>query len=203
MKQITLTRGKVALVDDEDFEWLSQYKWHFTLGHRGNEYAHTTIYKGKDNPYYRWPMHRAILERQGYDMTGHHADHINGNGLDNRRCNLRKATPQQNACNQRNRRQTNTPYIGVHKYDTERRPSYQAKPYWAAVTVHGKKISAGYFATAEEAAIERDRAAYFYQGEFAVLNFPENLADYKANPFVKRTYGGKIADGRPGPDSGA
>lgn len=96
MKEIPLTRGQVALVDDEDFDWLMQWKWRTQslpsfrgfyaargVGPRGQ---HTTVY-----------MHRLILGLQPGD--GRQGDHINHNTLDNRRSNLRIVTLQENRWN--------------------------------------------------------------------------------------------------------
>lgn len=88
-KEIPLTQGKVAIVDDEDYAALSQYKWQVTK-RRHTCYARRAIGGGK----YLY-MHTAILGKK----EGFMADHINGNGLDNRRDNLRLVTQRQNSQN--------------------------------------------------------------------------------------------------------
>lgn len=94
MKKIELTKGKIALVDDEDFEYLNQYSWHAVLK-RNDKYAARARIK-INNKYKMFFMHRIILEISS-NLT---IDHINGNPLDNRKENLRIATNQEN---QRNR----------------------------------------------------------------------------------------------------
>src|SRR4030065_939634 len=89
MKEIKLTKGKVAIVDDEDYDWLMQWKWRInSIG-----YAMRTVKKnGKARKIF---MHRVILNTPS-DMCSDHANH---NRLDNRRCNLRICTKQQNQAN--------------------------------------------------------------------------------------------------------
>ncbi len=93
MKQIELTQGKVAIVDDEDYEWLNQWKW-YALKHRSTFYAVRNVdnYPKQKKVY----MHREILKPATYLFT----DHINRNGLDNQRHNLRPVTNAQNQWNQ-------------------------------------------------------------------------------------------------------
>jgi hypothetical protein len=93
MKEIKLTKGKTAIVDDEDFDRLSQYKWQFAV----IGYARRTVYvkgkKGRQTLY----MHRDILATPSDMFT----DHINGNRLDNRKENLRVCTQAENNRNRR------------------------------------------------------------------------------------------------------
>lgn len=88
-KEIQLTQGKVTLVDDEDYEWLSQWKWCAKDGRNGNFYAFRA---SKNKSTY---MHRLILDTPKGKVT----DHINGNGLDNRRINLRICSYRENSHN--------------------------------------------------------------------------------------------------------
>lgn len=96
MKQIPLTQGKFALVDDEDYEWLMQWKWY--AANLGRSWYAARWRRKVDGP---GPvmifMHRVILGV----AQNRQADHINGNGLDNRRFNLRPATSSMNSCNRR------------------------------------------------------------------------------------------------------
>src|SRR6266513_4663456 len=87
MKKIKLTKGKYALVDDVDFEWLNQWKWHITT----NRYASRTLWPSKKDVY----MHRIILNAQ----KGQEVDHINRDPLDNRRSNISLCTHAQNMAN--------------------------------------------------------------------------------------------------------
>src|SRR3990167_5315472 len=94
---ITLTQDKVALIDASDWPLISGYTWHAALrGHSGRHwYAVTTVYTGKNQYRKLVPMHRLLLDPPD-DIE---IDHINGDGLDNRRSNLRLATRIQNAAN--------------------------------------------------------------------------------------------------------
>ena len=155
MQEIPLTQGRVALVDAEDFERLTQWSWCFSHGYavRGERLGgtHRLVY-----------MHRHVLGLKSHD--GCCVDHVNGNGLDNRRCNLRVATQAEN---NRNRRATPCRHKGIsfdHRY---------RRPWRARIMVARRTIELGRFATAEQAARAYDRAAREHFGEFALLNFPE------------------------------
>lgn len=164
MKTIPLSKGKVAIVDDQDFEELSCHKWHFEAGrHRG--YAgrwEPFIREGRRSPR-RIYMHRVILN----PPDGMVCDHINGNKLDNRRANLRVCT---HAENMRNR----SPYgvsqfLGVHWNKACNR-------WVASITSHGKRKHLCVSQIEEEAARMYDRAAIEMHGSFARLNFPNEAA---------------------------
>lgn len=101
--------------------------------------------------------------------TGLQVDHINKNRMDNRRCNLRLATPSQNTCNRRRPQKTlSSPFQGVAFFNRK-----NLKNKWhARLKLNGKSKSIGYFKTAEQAAFARDIAAIRSHGEFANLNFP-------------------------------
>ena len=100
MKEIKLTQGKVAIIDDEDFERLNQFKWCVKFDWR-NWYARRMIrVNGKQTTLY---MHRAIVNAPKCVQV----DHRNGNGLDNCKENLRLCTHQQNQSNQRNAHKDN------------------------------------------------------------------------------------------------
>jgi hypothetical protein len=157
MKEIPLSQGKVALVDDEDYEWLMQWKWqvrwngwtHYAM--RRDKYTKTTVL-----------MHREILGvRKGF-LT----DHKNGNGLDNRKKNLRECTSAENNRNRGVARANKYGYKGIF-YDPKRK-----NPYRAQIWVNSKAITLGYFLTIEDAARAYDDAARKHHGEFANLNFP-------------------------------
>ncbi len=99
---IPLTQGYFAIVDADDYERLSQYKWHVKVSSYGC-YAYRTENRK------RIAMHREILNAP----PGMHCDHINHNGLDNRKANLRLCTPQQNSFNQKPRSNCTSRYKGV------------------------------------------------------------------------------------------
>jgi len=157
MKQIPLTRGLVAIVDDEDYDMLMQWKW--TYLNKGYAYRH--IYDG--HRYLRTAlMHRQIMGL--LDTPSVKVDHINHDGLDNRRSNLRRATQQQNQWNCR-KRSGKFPYKGIRK-----RPK---RNWQALIELDGRCVTIGSFPTAEDAARAYDDCARRHFGEFACLNFPE------------------------------
>lgn len=98
MKTIPLTQGQVALVDDEDYEYLMQWKW--CAAWNGNTYyAFRGGKKEHGKKRQMIKMHRDLLDTP----RGLEVDHLNGNGLDNRRCNIRNCTHKENMQNQHNR----------------------------------------------------------------------------------------------------
>ena len=152
MKEIPLTQGKVAIVDDEDFEYLNQWKWFYAEGYALRRVAGL---RGK-----QVRMHREILRTP----LGLETDHINGNGLDNRKINLRICSNKQNQGNRKIGQNNTTGCKGIW-YDPKR------KKHWRAAiktNMHTKTI--GYFSTAEEAAIAYDNMAKEFFGEFARTN---------------------------------
>jgi hypothetical protein len=151
-KKIELTRGKVALVSDKDYKWLSQWKW----GCIGRGYAGRFV--RIDGRRFLIYMHRLILN----PPDGMEVDHVNRNKLDNRRRNLRAATRRQNDCNRAAWKTCG--YRGVAL--TPRKT-----PWAARIRVNGKLTHLGSFHSAEEAARAYDAAAILHHGEFAVLNF--------------------------------
>lgn len=161
MKEIPLTRGKVAIVDDADFEWLSRFEWHAEKrGYgRGYWYAVTKI-KGV-----HIEMHRLLMGSPGKQNCGKLVDHEDGDTLRNVRSNLRWATRQHNSANSRNRSAPG--FRGV----TERAGKYRAP----ICLLPGKRKMAT-FDTPEIAARARDKAAVEAYGRFAQLNYPQDVA---------------------------
>lgn len=160
MKEIQLTKGKTAIVDDEDYEMLSGFKWH-AVRSRDKWYAETTL-PGRRNI----KMHYLLLPPVG-NKGG---DHINGNSLDNRRENLRRATQQQNNFNRikgqtiGGRRMTSR-FKGV-SWDS-------SKGKWrATVSLFRRQLMTGRFDDEYVAARSYDVLAQHLFGEFACLNFP-------------------------------
>lgn len=161
MKEINLDKGKVALVDDSDYEWLSSLKWraHNPSGRERRSFYALTGYKGV-------AMHRMITNCP----NGLHVDHINGDSLDNRRSNLRVCTPKENNRNRRAviSKRSKSKYLGV---DLDR----AGKKWVARIGVNYKKFHLGTFTSEEEAARIYDIHARAAFGEFANLNFKPTL----------------------------
>lgn len=158
MKRIHLTRNRIALVDDEDYESVSRFKW--TLLPKG--YASCIMFMGNLNHkrvLCTMKLHRLIM-RPPDSME---IDHINHNGLDCRRSNMRICTHQQNQYNQISRYGASQ-YKGVIR---ERRPH---KCWRARIKHNNKLISLGFFYNETEAAIAYNQKAKELFGEFANLN---------------------------------
>lgn len=159
MKQIPLTQGKFAIVDDEDYEWLNQWKW-YARKHRNTFYAiRNTNQQSSERKHVR--MHRLILGlRKGDGKT---SDHKNGNGLDNRRKNLRICTKSQNSQNRLPLKNTSSKFKGVY-WDKK------GKIWRAGIQKNSKRIYLGCFKSEIEAAKAYDRKAKELFGEFALCN---------------------------------
>ena len=152
MKRIKLSQGKYALVDEADYKWLNQWKWYM---------------RGGGLPPYAWRwdenhkyvgMHRAILRAP----NGIYVDHINNNGLDNQRRNLRLCTQNQN-CQNRQKVAGTSKYKGVCKRKGR-------KTWISEIRVTRKLIYLGAFQHQEDAAKAYDIAALKYFGKFAYTN---------------------------------
>ncbi len=157
MKEIKLTQGKLAIVDDEDYEYLNKYKWGF---HRTktNNYA-ISSHRGID-----LKMHRLILGLTKGDKK--EVDHINRNGLDNRKENLRLCTRQQNCYNRQPQHGRTSKYKGVSWFA-------ESKKWRALIMNNGILIHLGLFENEIDAVRVYDKAAKELFGEFAYLNFKE------------------------------
>lgn len=164
MKEIPLTRGYVALVDDEDYPELSRHKWHIVGQKRRLYAARKHRVDGVKTSLF---MHVAIMQ----PPDGYQVDHVDGNALNNQRSNLRIATAQENARNKRNlKKESHTSrYKGV-SWDKNLRK-------WRAWIRHeNKMVYLGVHEYEKGAALAYDEAAKQYHGEFASLNFPEDTA---------------------------
>ena len=161
MKEITLTNGAVTLVDNRDYAWLSQWKWSTSV-------SGTRFYaSGQMGGEKRKRMHRIILNAP----KGMEVDHINGRTLDNRRCNLRICSRQENSRNSSVNYNSASGYKGVTRRLDRDHDTWQAR-----ITLDGKGIYLGEFTCKVEAAKAYDRKAKELHGEFARLNFPEEVA---------------------------
>jgi hypothetical protein len=151
MRFIDLKGGYRAIVDDEDYEFLSQSNW--SRNNKGYACKKVRI-NGKPRNCY---MHRVLLNAQ----KGESVDHINGNRLDNRRENMRLATVSQNAMNRALSSRGNNRYKGV---------SLHKGKYEAKIRFNKKYIYLGRHVKEEEAAKAYNEAAKKYFGEYARLN---------------------------------
>jgi len=158
MKKIPLSQGKVAIVDDEDFDWISKFKWCVALGNKQKPYAIRGRYKNGTHLTIR--MHREILDTP----KGIEGDHINGDTLDNRRANLRNCTKLQNSQNRLPQNKKIGKYKGV-TWDSESNK-------WRAKIRYKRKLHhIGYFVNEIMGASAYDLKAKELFGEFARLNF--------------------------------
>ena len=150
MKKIKLSKGYETLVDNEDFEWLNQWKWHLNDGGYALRSIYIKLAIGKyTSKHIR--MHREINKTpQGFDT-----DHINRNKLDNRRANLRTVTRSKNMINVGLRVNNKSGYIGVYwdKFTNKWR---------AEIKINYKKITLGRFINIKEAITVRKKAEGVY-----------------------------------------
>lgn len=153
MKRLPLTKGKFALIDEEDYERVKQWKWSL---HSGGYAQRGGSVNGKKKLFY---LHRFILNA----AVGSEIDHINGNKLDNRKANLRLCNHSQNLWNTRKSKQNKSGYKGVSWDKRNRRFLVRIR--------NGKdNLYLGSFKDVIEAARTWNEAAKRYHGEFARLN---------------------------------
>lgn len=158
MIEVQLTQGKIALVDDEDYILVSGISWQPNYGphtYYARGMLSRTLNNGKQKAI---SMHRLIMDAK----PGQQVDHINGNGWDNRRENLRFATNRQNQGNQRIRKFSSS-YKGVCLHKRTNR-------WYANIKLSGKTKYLGSYASEEAAAKAYNKAAKEFFGEFAKLN---------------------------------
>ena len=149
---VPLTRGLRSLINKADLHLIADRRWCVNSGH----YAISWLASGE-----RPAMHRVIM---GVERDVQ-LDHKNGNGLDNRRKNLRICNHSQNQANQRKRSRASSRFKGVHRYRNSKR--------WSAkIHVNGQRVHLGAFDSERKAALAYDRAATKHFGEFARPNFP-------------------------------
>ena len=161
MKQIPLSQGYFALVDDEDYPLVSQHKWTYDKGYAVRK---ITLARRRYRSVY---MHRILTNAAPGEMV----DHRDGNRANNTRANLRICTAQQNSKNRRSTALQSTTkkasrYKGVSR-------THKTKDRWSALIIaDGIRHHLGSFASEEEAARAYDAKAIELHGEFAQTNFP-------------------------------
>lgn len=159
MREIPLTRGYVALIDDEDYTAVAASPWHITK--RG-----TCLYASR-NVQLAIGKRPVLMHRFLLGDPAERIDHADGDGLNNCRANLRLATGTQNLGNQRAQVGKSSRFKGVGRH-TQR-------PIWwvARITANRQRRNLGVFRTEEDAALAYDEKARELFGPFAALNFPK------------------------------
>lgn len=162
MREIELTKGYKALVDDEDYSAVNEYTWYVFFS-ASNIYAKTFI-KLENNKRKSLFMHQLVYELSGQIASNsHHIDHKDCNGLNNCRTNIRQASYQNNQANSRKMSKSSSVYKGVSFSKTRNK--------WEAyIKVNKIKINLGRFSDEREAANSYNIAAMKYFGEFARIN---------------------------------
>lgn len=153
MKTIPLTRGLVAIVDDEDYERLNEFKWHAN----SEGYAVRAV-RNDVREQVRIRMHRSVQGISAIDIRC--VDHINGNRVDNRKENLRVCTRAENQANRKAQRNNTSGFKGVHWVK-------RSQKWTAQIMTGGKSHSLGYFETAEAAYSAYKIACAELHGNFA------------------------------------
>ena len=156
-KQIQLTQGKFAIVDEDVFDYLNQWKWNAIKG-KGTWYAETRIIDSNGSRNVK--MHRFIING---NLGALDIDHKNGNGLHNYKSNLRECKNVQNCMNRRKRNNCSSIYKGVCYIKRNRN-------YSSVIKVEGNPVWIGAFAEESDAALAYNDAAIKYFGSFARLN---------------------------------
>lgn len=156
MKEIQLTQGYVALIDDIDYELVSAYKWY------------AAVYKRKSTSHlYVKPQSNVVIDGKRKTILMHHViagnnhtDHADGNPLNNQRSNLRACSNAQNQHNKIGWSKSGYKGVGIHLCGL----------WQAYINVNGKQKYVGLFKTKEDAAMAYNEAATRYFGKFAKLN---------------------------------
>jgi len=167
-REIPLTQSKVAIVDIDDYEELSKYKW-YANPIKKNYYGTRDIYKNKKKK--RYYMHRVIMKVEKILKI----DHKNGNTLDNRKSNLRVATPRQNGMNKKQKEGGSSKYKGVYR-------RIERKTWTVEIEYKGKGRTINGIKNEEVAGLIYDLLAYDWYEEYARYNFEDIM---KALPILQ------------------
>jgi len=155
IKHIALTKGQIAIVDADDYEWLNSFPWCAKWHILANQYRAERSIRGESGKQKTIGMHRFLMMAP----DGMQVDHINHNCLDNRRSNLRICTPSENCYNRKVKSDSKTGIKGVR---------VDAYGFTSSITVKGKKKYLGYFMTAEDAHEAYKKASIDLHGEFSI-----------------------------------
>lgn len=162
MKTIPLNKGFETIVDDDVYEWAAQYKWTVLRSKKTHFYAQrNTDRQGLNKTFL---LHREIL---GLTQRSERCDHINGNGLDNRRENLRSCSQRENMWNSKMKVTNTSGFKGVTVVKRKRKNGTIWIRFVAKIGVKGKYINLGYFKTIELAHAAYMHAAKIHYKEFA------------------------------------
>lgn len=157
MRKIKITKSKFVIVDDCDYKYLMERKWQFSNGYAIRS---DIIYRNKKRLRKNITMHRLILSVPSHLFV----DHINGNKLDNRRCNLRICTHSQNCRNQKKQKnKSSSRYKGVTWVKL-------SKKWRARIRINNKLIDLGLYLSEKNAALAYNRGSKKYHGKYARLN---------------------------------
>ena len=157
MKQIALSKGQFALVDDDKYEELASHKW--CVNAQGYARRSSTKQEREAGTASQIRMSRYLLGVSSTELC----DHINGDRLDNRCENLRKATKSQNMANSKMHVKTSSIFKGVYRYKAN-------KKWQAYIGANGIQVHLGCFYSERDAALAYNTAAMKLFGEFARLN---------------------------------
>ena len=171
MKEIPLTKGRVALVDDEYYYYIRQFNWFITKSGKGYAARKGEQYIDKDGKKKQSIifMHRIIMNTP----KNMEVDHRNRIKTDNRKSNMRNCIHSENTRNRPGLEDATSQYKGVYIYKSKynRNGEYRIKYYIRAkIAIDGKQIHIGSFKTEEDAARAYNEAAKKYFGEYALLN---------------------------------
>jgi hypothetical protein len=164
---VPLTKGYQAIIDDEDADRVLALKWQVLITKRAIYGAHSL--RTPEGKFKKILLHRFILP------TPQEVDHRDNNGLNCTRNNLRSCcTHQQNMCNKQRQRGSNFPYKGIQQN--------KFGSFCARIRANGKDTRSKWVKTVEDAARAYDVLALFYHGEFAHLNFPNDIQSLEQHP---------------------
>ena len=150
--ELFTAKGERFLIDDDDYELVSGYSWYTCKGYLQARVKGSPTHK-------RVKLHRLIMEAEKGDIV----DHINGDALDNRKCNLRIVTAQQNAFNRHN-------YVSHTGYKGVASGGSSGNGYRVFIGINGKRVYLGYFDNPHDAARMYNFWAHDLFGDYACLN---------------------------------